>query len=136
MKILIVEDELASRKFLTYVMAGYGECTSAVNGIEAVDEFTRALESGERYDLICMDIMMPEMDGQEALKRIRGIETDNGIAPHLETKVLMTTALKDPSNVVEAYYKGGASIYLTKPLDGEKIGEAMVELGFLKKKNE
>ncbi len=133
MRILIVEDELASRKFLTHVMTSYGECDAVEDGAEAVLAFIEALESGNRYDLICLDIMMPEMDGQEALKEIREVEKEHDIPHRLETKVMMTTALADPSNVVEAYYKGGASVYLTKPLDVEKIREAMVELGFLKK---
>ncbi|MFW5498475.1 MULTISPECIES: response regulator [unclassified Maridesulfovibrio] len=136
MRILIVEDELASRKYLTHVMTSYGQCDAVENGAEALQAFIDALESGSRYDLICLDIMMPEMDGQEALKEIREIEKEHGIPHNLETKVMMTSALDDPSNVVEAYYKGGASIYLTKPLDVEKIREAMVELGFLKKSME
>ncbi len=114
-------------------MTSYGECDAVEDGAEAVQAFTEALESGNRYDLICLDIMMPEMDGQEALKEIREIEKEFNIPHNLETKVMMTSALGDPSNVIEAYYKGGASIYLTKPLDVEKIREAMVDLGFLKK---
>lgn len=133
MRILIVEDELASRKFLKHVMTSYGECDAVEDGAAALQAFTEALESGNRYDLICLDIMMPEMDGQDALKEIRVIEKEFGVTPQLETKVMMTTALGDPANVMEAYYKGGASIYLTKPLDVEKIREAMIELGFLKK---
>lgn len=133
MRILIVEDELASRKFLKHVMTSYGECRAVEDGAAALQAFTEALESGNRYDLICLDIMMPEMDGQDALKEIRVIEQEFGVPPRLETKVMMTTALTDPVNVMEAYYKGGASLYLTKPLDVEKIREAMIELGFLKK---
>lgn len=133
MRILIVEDEQSSRKFIKHVMTSYGECDAVEDGAAALQAFTEALERGNRYDLICLDIMMPEMDGQDALKEIRVIEKEFGVTPQLETKVMMTTALGDPANVMEAYYKGGASIYLTKPLDVEKIREAMIELGFLKK---
>ncbi len=114
-------------------MTSYGECRAVEDGAAALQAFTEALEIGNRYDLICLDIMMPEMDGQDALKEIRVIEQEFGVPPRLETKVMMTTALTDPANVMEAYYKGGASLYLTKPLDVEKIREAMIELGFLKK---
>jgi PAS domain-containing protein len=52
-------------------VASYGECHIAVNGREAVAAFQAALKSGQRYNLVCVDIMMPEMDGQTALKQIR-----------------------------------------------------------------
>lgn len=133
MHILIVEDELASRKYMSHVMESYGECTLAENGVEAVSVFREFLDSGKKFDLICMDIMMPEMDGLEALKEIRRLENNYGVKPRFEVRVMMTTALGDPANVMEAYYKGGATVYLTKPVDVVRIREAMVELGFLKK---
>ncbi|MGE4298180.1 MAG: response regulator [Desulfovibrionaceae bacterium] len=117
MRVLIVEDDFTSRKLLQTIVAPYGECDIAVNGKEAVSAFEAASDAGNPYHLICMDIMMPEMDGQEALKRIRALERQRGIQSVDEVKVVMTTALDDPKNVVEAYYKGGASSYIPKPID-------------------
>ena len=68
MKTLIVEDDFTSRAVLQTFLSRYGECHIAVNGWEAVEAFRIALESGPRYDLICMDIMMPGMDGREAVQ--------------------------------------------------------------------
>ncbi|WP_320169559.1 response regulator [Maridesulfovibrio sp.] len=133
MKILIVEDEVASRKFLNRVMESYGDCDCAADGNEAIGMFKEALESGNGYDLICMDIMMPEMNGIEALEGIRELERGHGVEFRKEVRVIMTTALDDPVNVVDAYYRGGASVYLTKPVDISDIRNAMIELGFLKK---
>lgn len=130
MRILIVEDELASRKFLTHVMGKYGDCHVALDGAEAVSKFKQAVSKDEPFDLVCMDIMMPRMDGQEALKMLREVERVNGIKPKDEVKVIMTTALGDPKNVVEAYYKGGATAYLPKPISLESVEEVMAELGF------
>lgn len=117
MKALVVEDDFASRKLLQKILTPYGEVDIAVNGLEAIEAFTKALESDAPYDLICMDIMMPEMDGQAALKRIRAIERERSVPSIRESKVIMTTALDDPKNVVEAYYKGGATSYVPKPID-------------------
>lgn len=117
MRALIVEDDFTSRKILQKILAPYGEADIAVNGKEAVTAFTFSLDEDRPYDLICMDIMMPEMDGQEALRRIRDIERKRGISSSEEVRVVMTTALDDPKNVVEAYYKGGATSYVPKPID-------------------
>ena len=46
-----------------------------MDGMEAVDAFMMALEDGEPYDLVCLDIMMPVMDGYQALMGIRNLES-------------------------------------------------------------
>jgi two-component system chemotaxis response regulator CheY len=63
MRTLIVEDDFTSRLLLQSFLSVYGECHIAVNGREAVAAFRAAQERPQAYDLICMDIMMPEMDG-------------------------------------------------------------------------
>ena len=68
MKTLIVEDDFTSRLLLQEILKRYGAVHIAVNGREAVDAVRAAAESDESYDLICLDIMMPEMDGYQALK--------------------------------------------------------------------
>ena len=80
MKVLIAEDDFASRKFMLRFFEKYGECDVTVDGKEAVEAYKMAIECGEPYDLICLDIMMPEMDGHQALKTIRKIEEENGVA--------------------------------------------------------
>jgi two-component system chemotaxis response regulator CheY len=72
--------------------------------------------------------MMPNVDGLEALKRIRAIENAQGVLPEQEVKVIMTTALDDPKTVVSAYYRGGADSYLVKPITKSKIAEEMRKL--------
>ena len=120
MKTLIVEDDFTSRLLLQASLTPYGECHIAVNGREAVEAFRAAREQGQRYDLICMDIMMPEMDGQEALRQIRKLEDDADILSGDAVKVVMTTALDDIGSVMTAF-KGLCDAYLMKPIDKAKL---------------
>lgn len=121
MKTLIVEDNLTTRLILKDILSPYGECDIAVDGEEAVQAFKQAWEKGDPYELICMDIMMPNMDGHEALKQIREMEELLSVASSQEAKVIMTTALNDPKNVVKAYYKGGATSYIVKPINKQQL---------------
>ncbi|QGY40994.1 response regulator [Pseudodesulfovibrio cashew] len=131
MRILIVEDEFTSRKLLTALLADYGQCDTASDGVECVDIFTKALDEGKPYDLLCMDIMMPNKDGHQALKEIRAIESQRGIPPSQESKVIMVTALNDPKTVVKAYYKGGAAAYLPKPIEVETLTAILRDLALI-----
>jgi two-component system chemotaxis response regulator CheY len=128
-RILIVDDEFASRKLLSAILSPYGRCDVAVNGKEAVQAFNMAWREGKPYDLICMDIMMPDVNGQEALERIRGLEKSMGIEGPKEVKVIMTTALDDPKTVIDAYYAGGATSYIVKPIMYKKLLEEIRNLG-------
>ena len=74
MRTLVVEDDFTSRLLLQSFLAKYGDCHIAVNGKEAITAFRTANQEGNKYDLICMDIMMPEMDGQAAITQIRDLE--------------------------------------------------------------
>ncbi len=124
MRMLVVEDDLTSRELLMEFLNPYGSCDEAADGKEAISAFQMALKSNP-YDLICMDIMMPNIDGQRALRKIRELEKEAGISETEEVKVIMTTALCDPKSITEAFYKGGASSYVVKPISQEKLNEKL-----------
>ena len=120
MRALIVEDDFTSRLLLQSFLSPYGECHIAVNGREAVAAFRAAQESGQAYDLICMDIMMPEMDGHSALREIRALEEARGTLSTKRVKIIMTTALDDEKNVVESL-KESCDAYLLKPIHKKEL---------------
>ena len=131
MKCLIVEDDFSARRLMQRYLSNHGHCDVAVDGLEAVNAFRKATEDNELYDLICFDIMMPNMDGREALKAIRQIESEQGIDGLDRVKVIMTTALDDSKNVMGAFSEG-CEAYVVKPVDKNKLYEEMEKLGLIK----
>jgi two-component system chemotaxis response regulator CheY len=128
MRVLVVEDDFASQKMMQKLLEEY-DVDVVVDGLEAVEAFKLAWEENRPYSLVFMDIMMPRMDGQESLKRIRQIEKEMNVGSADEVKVIMTTVLEDPKNVVEAFHKGGATSYLIKPISRDKLKAELSRLG-------
>jgi two-component system chemotaxis response regulator CheY len=135
MKILIAEDDFASRKFMLRFLSKYGECDVTVDGAEAIEAFTMALETGEGYDLICLDIMMPVVDGYQALQQIRELEKDKGIPEDKGVKIIMTTALSEGKNVTKAFGLG-CTAYAGKPIDPDKFEHELRKLDLIRSNTE
>lgn len=129
MRFLVAEDDFGSRRLLQALLKPYGVADIVVDGQEATEAFRLAWEEGDPYRIVFLDIMMPRMDGQQALRTIREIEKEIGVSPKDAVQVVMTTALEDPRNVVSAYYEGGATGYLVKPIDRAKLGAELERLG-------
>ena len=97
----------------------------ANNGGKAVE----LVKTTNAIDLVLMDIMMPVMDGNEALIKIREIELSLGIIGSDEVKVIMISALDDAKTVVKAYSKGGATSYIVKPIEKDRLLHEMRSIG-------
>lgn len=131
MKILIAEDDLISRKFLSKFLSQYGECDVVVDGFEALDAFLISLKDNKPYDLICLDIMMPKVDGVKVLKVIRDLEAQKGVLPENHVKVIMTTALAE-AQYVKHSFEIGCEAYAAKPIDTDKFVEVLKKLELIK----
>jgi two-component system chemotaxis response regulator CheY len=128
MKTLIVEDDFTSNLVLKEILKPFGPIQSAKNGQEGVEAVRTALESGEPFDLVTLDIMMPEgMDGHQVLKEIRALEAAQGDPSKNRTKIIMTTSVSDPKSVVTALM-GLADGYLVKPVDRTRMLDELRKL--------
>jgi two-component system chemotaxis response regulator CheY len=130
LRTLLVEDDFFSRILLQTFLSRYGDCHIAVNGREAVDAFRAAMERGEKYDLICMDLMMPEMNGREAVQHIRKLEEERGILSTDGAKIIMTTAASDIKDVIQCF-KELCDAYLVKPIDLAQLLSQMKSYGLV-----
>ncbi len=129
MKILIVDDDLINRKFLMAMLMGVGEIDQAKNGFEALDLVKAGIKAEATYDVIFLDIMMPDLDGIETLQEIRSYEAEKGILLEQGVKIVMVTALADKQNVLSAFSKG-CEYYLVKPIQQSKMFDLLNEMGF------
>lgn len=129
MKTLIVEDDFTSRLLLQTFLSKYGECHIAANGKEALQAFRIAENEGEQYDLICMDIQMPEMDGHVAVQEIRTLEKRRARLSR-RTTIIMTTGLNDVDNVTRSA-KELCDAYLLKPIDTRKLLKHLRPFGLI-----
>ncbi len=130
MRILIVDDDFSSRLILQEMLSPYGECDVAVNGTQAVEAFMLAWHEDRRYDLICLDIMMPDVDGQVVLKGIRSMEESEGVLLGDGVKIIMTSALSDKQNVLTAFNEL-CDAYLVKPINKRKLIGHLKELNLI-----
>jgi len=125
---LIVDDDRLCREFIRAALSPLGQCSLAYDGREAIDAVRLALEDGKPYDLICLDIMMPGIDGHDALKGIRQLESERGIYGSDGVKVIMTTALRESKHCVQSF-REGCECYVTKPIKADELREKVRELG-------
>jgi two-component system chemotaxis response regulator CheY len=126
--ILVVDDDFSSRLLLQELLKPYGTVHVAVNGKEAIDAICAASQQNRPYRLICLDIMMPELDGQSTLRQIRQLEEQAQIDLTERAKVIMTTALSDVRTAMTAY-TNLCNAYLIKPIDKAKLLDVMAKLG-------
>jgi len=114
-KILVVDDAQFMRMRAVKLLTQHGyECIEAENGVEAVDKY-----KSEHPDAVILDITMPDMDGLEALRRIRKEDSD--------AKVAMVTAMGQQSIVMEAI-KAGAKDFVVKPFDPQRVLAAVQKM--------
>jgi two-component system chemotaxis response regulator CheY len=132
MKTLIAEDDFTSRLLLQEILGVYGPVHIAVNGQEALEAVHGALEDHQPYNLICMDIMMPGMDGQTALKEIRSMEEAKGIYFSKGVKIIMTSALDGLRSKIDAFSEL-CDDYMTKPIHKERLLKELQTLGLISK---
>ena len=130
MRCLVVEDDSNASELLQRYLSGYADCTAVVNGRGAVGAVRRALEEGKPYDLICLDIMMPRMDGHETLKLIRQEEQQHGMSDTDGSKVIITTAL-DNIRHIEKAFRAGCEVYLVKPIRKEEFLKKIRKFGLI-----
>jgi HD-like signal output (HDOD) protein/FixJ family two-component response regulator len=130
MRILVVDDEIVSRKKMLKILGKFGECEVALTGTQAVEVFREALEKQTPFELITLDIMMPEIDGKQVLQHIREYEKQKDVPREQWVKVFMVTSATDRDTIISCV-KTGCDEYITKPFSMETVMKKLGENGLL-----
>jgi two-component system chemotaxis response regulator CheY len=128
-KCLIVDDDELGRELIAHYLDGVAECDMASNGALAVEMFQDAFELGSPYELIVLDIVMPEMDGNMAAKEIRLIEKEWGVSINNGVTIIVLSSLNTPADVIQAYVSARSAAHLLKPVQPDKLIATLKKLG-------
>ncbi len=124
MKILIVDDELVSRTKMETIISDFALCTAVDSGSAAVTAFEKALRDNKPFNIILLDINMPEMDGTETLFKIREIENKTTPPKEKQTIIIMVTSHSDKDNIITCI-QAGCNDYVVKPFNKKIIREKL-----------
>ena len=126
-RFLIVEDDKLSCKILEDFLSEYADCDTAANGRVGYELFEQSISDGHPYDLICSDVVMPEMDGHELVGRIRAREESLPIAGYIRTKIFMISASNTPKDMEQAILDNNCDDYIVKPFQRELLKSMLLK---------
>ena len=129
MRFLVVDDDFETRHLMQKLLRPFGDVDVATDGEEGVEAFSRALKAGEPYALVTMDILMPNVDGQQALREIRQIEKEHDIARENQVRVIMVYGLDNSEELHDAFFLGEATSYIVKPINHAVLLQEIAKLG-------
>jgi len=127
-KTLVIDDQPVIRKHIEILLRDFCDCTFAEDGKKGCELFEQALNAGEPFDLVTLDIEMPVMNGHEMLAAMRSIEQQKGICGLDGVKVVMSSSLEDSQHIFSAF-KGGCEAYVKKIDMEKKLVEEIKKLG-------
>lgn len=129
MKMLVVDDELVSRKKMIKIISDFGQCEGVKNGKAAVSAVMKSLEDWKPYNLITLDVSMPDINGTQVLDAIRKLEEERGLDEDEKTKILMVTSHSDVETVKAC--AGKCDGYIVKPFNKDVMVAKMKKIGVL-----
>jgi two-component system, chemotaxis family, chemotaxis protein CheY len=127
---LIVEDDDTTRLLLNAILSRYAQCDTVQNGTQALEAYQKAVQAGQPYELITLDLVLPDLEGLEVLRRVRALEGERKVPSSDIVRVLIVTgAREDPG--AEHEFRSGSEAWLLKPLRERSLVEKLAELGLL-----
>jgi len=122
LRTLVVDDHPTNRRVLRHYVSEWGmDYEQASSGRDALDKLSAAAETGQPFDIVLLDVMMPDMNGLEVAEAIRASEFDGGVLI-----MLLSSAAERPSR--EELDRLGVADYLTKPIRRTQLREHICQI--------
>ncbi len=129
MKTLVVDDELVSRKKMIQILSRFGQCDSVKNGKAALSVVKTAIEEQTPYDLITLDISMPDIKGTEVLNQVRILEKSSAPDDSMRARILMVTSHSDVATVKAC--AGKCDGYVVKPFNRDLVEDKLTKFNLM-----
>ncbi len=130
MKALVIDDVKQNCRVMQALLARYGTCDTAATGREGVASFHNAWKKVSPYELIILDIMLPDMDGLKVLEVVRKMEGAMNVAAEQRAHVLIVSSM-DPSDHIMKARELGFDAWITKPIFHKELVEALRRCGLV-----
>jgi len=127
MKFLLVDDDARLQLLLKKYLDPYGISVSALNGAEAIRLFREAIAADAAFDVVFMDINMPDMGGPQVVDELRIIERTHGVDESSGFKLVMISAYAETMAVCKTVFHGSADAYIAKPFKKKAFIEELVQ---------
>jgi two-component system chemotaxis response regulator CheY len=113
MRALIIEDDPTAQLVLKSILCNFADVTECTNGIEGLQAFYTALKGNTGFDLVCLDIGLPDVQGNDLLRLFRQAEVEKSTK---QSVVLVMSACKE-DRVIQEMLTLGANAYVLKPVN-------------------
>ncbi len=129
LRFLIVEDDPVYQTMLEAFLEAYGTSKIVESGEEGIASFESAINDGKHFNMVCLDIKLPGIDGLRVLSKMRVMEA--GAKLPEKTKIMILTASEETAHMMEAF-SNEADAYLQKPIQRGDLVEQLILMGLIK----
>ena len=128
MNILVIEDDSTTHELIKTILSAYNDVVIEETGMAGIERFTDAMINFTYFDVVMVDLGLPDIDGTYTLKLLKRFEKVKAINSSNQAKIIAMTATADENKVKECLMSG-CSGFIIKPVTKENLNKALSPYG-------